>query len=90
MSQEPQIICVTTETVHGRRVKAVLGVVWGVSQTAFQKIATRELAYDNLVERAKSLGADAVISIRTDSFSRFDYDHVYTEYVFYGTAVKLE
>ncbi len=50
----------------------------------------RQQAYDVMVERAKTLGANAVVGFAYDSSSFSSDDDVGTEVVCYGTAVILE
>jgi len=50
----------------------------------------RQQAYDILVERAKNLGANAVVGFHYDSSAFQSDDDVGTEVVCYGTAVIIE
>jgi len=102
MSQHEEIICTTTDTVPGRNIREVLGVTWGTcfsaaddypSQDAFNASTNaRSTAYRNLVERARLMGANAVVGIIvSDSFlSRTRTGRPVREYVLYGTAVVVE
>ena len=99
MEQPEQIICVTTDTVPGRSVRQVLGLVWGIGITNEHGRPSRQFeaadsahrdAYNNLVERAQSMGANAVTGVGMDSFVARDDNHVDREYTIYGTAVVLE
>ena len=80
-----QIICVTTDAVPGRAVRAVLGMVWGTGAvvleppnlrgrlSAADQIASGEAARRearaSLLERAQEMGANAVIGIGMDSLA---------------------
>ena len=95
MVEDGAVISVTTETVPGRSVHSVIGMVWGTSypnrNLNSPKSATREEAYSNLGEKARSLGANAVIAVRSDSFLGVDGGYPsYEQFTFYGTAVILE
>jgi uncharacterized protein YbjQ (UPF0145 family) len=50
----------------------------------------RQQAYDVMVERAKTLGANAIVGLRYDSSSFMNDNDVGTEVVCYGTAVVVE
>lgn len=100
MTDNQQIICVTTDSVPGRSIKRVLGLVWSIGVTdgyiadpelrIKRADAARHKAYENMVERAVSMGANAVIGISWDSFvTATDYGED-REYTIYGTAVVLE
>jgi uncharacterized protein YbjQ (UPF0145 family) len=99
MADNQQIICVTTDEVPGRNVAQVLGLVWGIGITndhgnprhQFEAAdAARHEAYNNLMERALSMGANAIIGVAADSFVARDENAVDREYTIYGTAVVLE
>ena len=80
-----QIICVTTDAVPGRAVRAVLGTLWGTGTvvleypnlrghlSAAKQIesgeAARREAHASLLERAQEMGANAVIGIGMDSLA---------------------
>ena len=99
MAASDQIIIVTTDTVPGRSVREVLGLAWGICVTNRHGNPGRQFeaadnarheAYNSLVERAQSMGADAVVGTRGDSFVARDDNAVDREYTFYGTAVQLD
>ena len=99
MAASDQIIIVTTDTVPGRSVREVLRVAWGICVTNRHGNPGRQFeaadnarheAYNSLVERAQSMGADAVVGTRGDSFVARDDNAVDREYTFYGTAVRLD
>jgi uncharacterized protein YbjQ (UPF0145 family) len=50
----------------------------------------RQQAYDVMVERAKTAGANAIVAFRYDSSSFQNDEDVGTEVVCYGTAVVIE
>ena len=100
--QEPlEMLCSTSATIAGRQISETLGVVWGVfvtnkkgSPSEQMKTADggRHEAYRELVKRAKSMGADAVVGLKFDSLvvgRGGDSGPVDREYVAYGTAVVL-
>ena len=80
-----QIICVTTDAVPGRAVRAVLGTVWGTGVAVLEKPnlrnrpsaveqikygeTARREAHASLLERAQEMGANAVIGIGMDSLA---------------------
>ena len=100
MTGDKDIICVTTDTVPGRNIKQVLGLIWGigvvysVNGTPVGRGATpddgRRAAYQDMVNRARSINADAVVGIACDSFVSRDYGTHDREYTIYGTAVVLD
>lgn len=83
MAQERDFICVTTDTVSGRSIRQVLGLVWGIGANSFD-------AYDDMESSAKAKGANAVVGVRRDTFYRRHPTGANNEYFFYGTAVILE
>ena len=91
MTEQKDVIIVTTDAVPGRRVRAVLGMVWGTGNAVGE--ARREARY-SLLEQARSKGADAVVGVRVDSFvvpNTDIYGHQWLpEFTFYGTAVLLD
>ena len=94
------MIIVTTENVHGRTVHESLGRHVGKDVqsvmlnfvggeiTHYTKLLgeAREQALDRMMDQARSMGADAVISVR---FSTSEIATGAAEIVAYGTAVKL-
>lgn len=103
MAYSEDVICVTTDGVPGRKVAQVLGLVWGIGITnrhgnperQFEAAdAARHEAYSNMIERARSMGANGVVAVDTDSFVAARGDRgggpVDREYTIYGTAVVLE
>ncbi len=102
MSSATELMCVTTDSVPGRPTREVIGLVWGIGVTNRQGDPTvqsvvadngRHQAYNSLVARAVSVGADAVVGIGFDSFvaARGSVTGpVDREYTVYGTAVKLD
>ena len=80
-----QIICVTTDAVPGRAVRAVLGTLWGTGAVVLESPnlrdrlsaakqiesgeAARREAHASLLERAQEMGANAVIGIGMDSLA---------------------
>lgn len=83
MVQEKDFICVTTDTVPGRSVRQVLGLVWGIGTDNFA-------AYDEMESTAQAKGANAVVGVRKDTFYRQHPTGPNNEHFFYGTAVILE
>ncbi len=104
------MIIVTTETIVGRTIKEMLGVVRGNTIRArhvgkdilaglrnivggeieeYTKLLAeaREQALDRMTEDAKSMGADAVVSLR---FATSEIMNGAAELLAYGTAVKFE
>ncbi len=97
MTGENEVICVTTDTVPGRSIRQVLGLIWGIGVTE-ELVTSRNLepaekarleAYDDLLNRARSMNTDTVVGIASDSFVHGRYDPV-REYTIYGTAVTLD
>ena len=82
MAQERDFICVTTDTVPGRSIRQVLGLVWGSATDNFA-------AYDEMESSALAKGANAVVGVRRDTIAS-SYSGNPHEYFFYGTAVILE
>ena len=90
MSQEGQVIVITTDSVPGRNIKHVLGMVWG-SAPLGQGGDARQQAYDDLLQRAASIGANAVIGIGIDSNLAHDaWSTAFGDCAFYGTVVVLD
>ena len=82
MANQQDFLCVTIDTVPGRKIHKVLGIVWGIGENTFA-------ACDAMESDAVAKGANAVVGVRRDTIvSR----HTGTphEYFFYGTAVILE
>ena len=102
MAADSQIICVTTDGVEGRNIRQTLGLVWGISvikgrddlsRQLESADAARQAAYDSMLQRARSMGANAVLGVAMDSFVAANGDSygdpVDREYTIYGTAVIL-
>ena len=94
MMENERIIVSTTETVAGRDIAEVLGVVVGVAYSSWSgsyshgySEKSRISALNRLKTNALEIGADAVVGIRFDSVA-FDFNDQ-GEYTAYGTAVKL-
>ncbi len=85
MAQEKDFICVTTDTVPGRNIRQVLGLVWSSDSDISD-------AYAQLESAAKEYGANAVVGTKIDTVAvAQDYGAtVGRRYTFYGTAVILE
>ena len=99
MAENQQVLCVTTDEVPGRKVVNILGSVSGIGITNNHGNPRRQLeagdsaryeAHNNLVERALSTGANAIIDVAADSFVARDERAVDREYTIYGAAVILE
>ena len=108
MTENEQVICVTTDEVPGRRIVQTLGLVWGFASGARRGVNParagaaeqppddiRITAYECLVERARSIGANAVVAVRIDSNALappgvHSNRPVDLGYLLYGTAVVLE
>ena len=111
MTEQKDVIIVTTDyTVPGRNVQAALGVVWGTGVAVLPKPSrskpqaedqvkradtARRQAYRVLTERAREMGANAVIGIGMDSLAMtetLDGDTLFfrREYTIYGTAVVID
>ena len=101
------MILTTTDSVPGRQIAEVLGIVRGsymhgsatilssftdprrVEQMLDELREDEDRAFEQLTERAKELGADAVIGLRIAP-DVFEYDNALKHRVIiYGTAVKL-
>lgn len=99
----------TTETIPGREITEVLGIVQGNSVRARHvgrdimaglknlvggeikeygrlQAESRQQAHERMVEKAKALGADAVVGVR---FSTSMIAAGTSEILAFGTAVKL-
>ena len=85
MAPEKDFICVTTDTVPGRNIRQVLGLVWSSDSDISD-------AYAQLESDAKAYGANAVVGTRINSVAVGDnyWSTVSRDYTFYGTAVILE
>lgn len=104
------MLLVTSDTIPGRRIVKILGLVRGNSIRArhigrdilasLRNIAggeiveytkmmaeSREQAIDRMIDEAKSLGADAVVTVRFTTASMMDNA---AELLAYGTAVVTE
>ena len=101
MAPDGQFICVSTDTVQGRSIAQILGLVWGIgitdrrSDDIDQQLkaadAARHDAYSNLVERARAVGANAVVAVSFNNMMEADGSSIpRREYTIYGTAVILE
>ena len=103
MQVDHRIIRETIDSVPGRTIAQVLGLVRGIEVTNRRGNPERRLeaadtgpheAYDNLIERAISMGANAVVAVDTAGFVAARGDRggspVDREYAIYGTAVVLE
>ena len=86
----------TTDTIPGREISEVVGVVIGVStrprdmahhpEMAFFSTSARQDAIGALVQQAQEAGAAAVVGLRFDAGKISDS---VSELAAYGTAVKL-
>lgn len=82
MANQQDFLCVTLDTVPGRNVQQVLGMVWGIGENTFA-------ASDDMESTAKAKGANAVVGVRRDTIAS-RHTGAPHEYFFYGTAVILE
>lgn len=66
-----------------------LKMIAGGNNPVFTEVCekTRKDAYDQMIEHAKSLGANAVIAMRFDAVS---FSDAMTEVIAYGTAVVID
>jgi uncharacterized protein YbjQ (UPF0145 family) len=76
------LIVTTSDSVPGRRVAEVLGVVSGSGKALGSNYLARKKAIQKMVEEADCLGADAVVGVH--------YRSKLFEWTAEGTAVKLE
>jgi uncharacterized protein YbjQ (UPF0145 family) len=77
----------------GQNMAANFQGMFGGSIEAYGQMCeqSRVQAYKNLIQRARSIGANAIVNIRFDSESLpIDNQHFATAVVCYGTAVSIE
>lgn len=78
------MIVTTTETVPGRTVTRIHGVVRGYTELSTE---SRERAEKRMKAEARSMGADAIVGVQ---FMTADDADGTTEVLAYGTAVSLK
>lgn len=77
------MIVTTTETVPGRSITTMHGIVRGYTELSTE---SREKAEKRMISEAESMGADAVVAVRFMTSEDTDGS---TEVLAYGTAVSL-
>ncbi len=91
-----QILVVSSNTIPGKEIKEILGIVRGISDTSASsdaefKLAEKEALF-KIMEESFKLGANAIVDLKstTGSYQRQGSQWMVSKVIYIGTAVKIQ